>query len=285
MKRITVNPITGVLGAEIRGVDLREPLDDETFAEIRQAFDDHLVVYFPDQPIDDAQHVAFSRRFGELIRVPQLLSVEGHDDVQIIRREATDTGRVVGENWHVDSTYLDNPPGAVIMRAVEVPEFGGDTGFLNMYAVYESFSEPFKAMLDTLQVVHSATRIFGSAYQAQKRRFTAAAIRSDLDVAAGDREVVHPLICTNARTGRKFLYVNAVYAQRIDGWTEAESKPLLEYLYQQILLRFDLSCRVRWQKHQVLIWDNRCSMHRAVPDYAGKFRYMLRTTVAGQPPR
>jgi taurine dioxygenase len=285
MARISVRPLTGVLGAEIGGVDLREPLDDATFEQIHRAFDEHLVVYFPDQPINDDQHVAFSRRFGEVIRVPQLLSVDGHDEVQIIRREASDTGRVVGENWHVDSTYMDNPPGAVIMRAVEVPEVGGDTGFLNMYAIYESFSEPFRAMLDGLKVVHSATRIFGSAYQAQKKRFTAGATRSDLDVAEGDREVVHPLVCTHPRTGRKFLYVNGVYAQRIEGWTDAESRPLLEYLYQQILLRFDLSCRVRWQKNQVLIWDNRASMHRAVPDYAGKFRYMLRTTIAGQPPR
>lgn len=282
-KRIEVRPLNGTIGAEIRGVDLSQPLDDATWSEVREAFHDYLVVYFPDQPITHEQHLAFSRRFGELMRLPQLHSVEGHNEIQIIRRDADDTGRVVGENWHADSTYYECPPLAVVMRAVTVPEFGGDTGFLNMIAAYEALSPKLRSVLDGLSAVHSATRIYGSAYHAQNRKFSASSAKTDLDIAAGDREMIHPLVCTHPGSGRRFLYLNQVYVQRIDGMTEAESRPLLQFLYDHCS-RFELTCRVRWAKDQVLIWDNRAAMHKAIPDYVGRARFMTRTTIAGPRP-
>lgn len=282
-QHIQVEPLTGVLGAEITGVDLREPLRPEVWDEIAQAYGDHQVVYFPDQDLTHEQHLAFSRNVGEISSVPQLKGVEGYPEVQIIRRQASDTGRVIGENWHSDSTFLDNPPIAVVMRAVDVPPYGGDTGFLSMYAAYEALSPAYKAFLEQHSVVHSATRIFGSAYLAQGRRYNAGAAREDLSVEEGDREVVHPLVCTHAVTGRRFLYVNKTYAQRIDGFTNEESAPILAFLYDHVS-RFDFTCRVKWRKNQVLIWDNRCTMHRAIPDYTGQHRYLTRVTIAGAPP-
>ena len=284
-RTIDVRPMNSTIGAEIHGVDLTQPLHDETFSELRQAFFDYLVVYFPNQPISHEQHMAFSRRFGELMRLPQLHTVDGSDGlIQIIKRDADDNGRVIGENWHADSTYFENPPAAVVMRAVTVPEFGGDTGFLSMYAAYETLSPKLRSVLDSLNVVHSATRIFGSAYHAQNRKFSAGSARTDLDVEMGDRETLHPLVCTHPGSGRRFLYVNQVYVQRFEGMTEAESKPLLGFLYEHCA-RFENTCRVRWQKDQVLIWDNRCAMHKAIPDYIGRARFMTRTTVAGERPR
>lgn len=282
--RIAVRPLNGCIGAEIRGVDLTRPLAEATWIEVLQAFHDYLVVYFPDQPLSHEQHVAFSRRFGALMRLPQLHSVEGYDEVQIIRRDADDTGRVVGENWHADSTYYECPPAAVIMRAVTVPEFGGDTGFLNMAAAYEALSPKLRVVLNGLSAVHSATRIYGSAYHAQGRKFDPSNAKTDLDIAAGDREMIHPLVCTHAGSGRRFLYLNQVYVQRIDGMTDAESKPLLQFLYEHCS-RFELTCRVRWAKDQVLIWDNRAAMHKAIPDYVGRTRFMTRTTIAGARPQ
>lgn len=282
-RHIEVSPLTGVLGAEITGVDLRQPLPSEAWQEIRQAFSDHQVIMFPNQPITHEQHLEFSRHFGEVIRLPQLHSVDGHPEVQIIRRLATDTGRVVGENWHADSTYLDEPPGAVVMRAMDVPPYGGDTGFLSMYAAYEALSPAYKAMLEPLNAVHSATRIFGSAYLAQKRKFNSAGARTDLDVEAGDREVAHPIVCRHAVSGRKFLYVNKTYTQRIEGFTNEESAPIINYLHEHCA-RFDFTCRVRWHNDQVLIWDNRCTMHRAIPDYTGQARFLTRVTIAGPRP-
>ncbi|HYF21152.1 MAG TPA: TauD/TfdA family dioxygenase [Ramlibacter sp.] len=283
-RRIQVRPANGTIGAEIRGVDLRQPLDDATFAEVQQAFRDYLVIWFPDQPITHEQHLAISRRLGPLMDMPQLHAVQGHPQVHVIRRDAEDTGRVIGESWHSDSTYMECPPAAVVMRAVTVPEFGGDTGFLNMVRAYEALSPAMRQMLDGLSVVHSATRIYGSAYHAQDRRFSAASARTDLSVEAGDREMVHPLVCTHPGSGKRFLYVNRVYAQRFHGMTDAESRPLLDFLYEHCG-RFEFTVRVRWAPDQVLVWDNRAAMHKAVPDYVGRARYMTRVTIAGPRPQ
>lgn len=282
-RHIEVRPLTGVLGAEIHGLDLREPLPEPVWNEVLRAFGEHLVVYFPNQPVTHDQHMAFARRLGEFIRIPQIHSIDGYEFVQKVRREATDKGRVVGENWHTDSTFMPNPPTAVIMRAIDVPDFGGDTGFLNMYMAYEALSPEFQQLIEGRNAVHSATRIFGTAYHMQKSKYNATNARVDLDPSLGDAETVHPMVCTHERTGRKFLYVNKVFVQRIEGMTEKESEPILKYLYEHAE-RFDFSCRVRWRNDQVLIWDNRSTMHRAVPDYAGKFRYLTRVTVGGKPP-
>lgn len=282
-RHIDVQPLTGVLGADILGVDLRAPLGDDVWDEIRNAFADHQVVLFPDQKLSHEQHVTFARGFGEVIRLPQLHSVDDHPDVQLIRRLATDTGRVVGENWHADSTYLDEPPLAVVMRALDVPPYGGDTGFMSMYAAYEALSPGYKALIEPLNIVHSATRIFGSAYMAQSRRFNSSGTRNDLNVERGDREVSHPLVCTHGVSGRKFLYVNKTYSQRIDGLTPEESAPILAFLYEHCA-RFDFTCRARWRNDQILVWDNRCTMHRAIPDYTGQNRTMTRVTIAGPRP-
>lgn len=282
-KHISVRPLTGVLGAEIFGVDLRDPITPDTWQEIRQAFSDHQVILFPDQPITHDQHMDFAQRFGAITRAAQLKSVDGYPDLQIIRRLAADTGRIIGENWHADSTYMDEPPAAVVMRAVDVPPYGGDTGFLSMYAAYEALSPAYKAMIEPLDVIHSATRIFGSAYLAQGRKYDSDAQRSDLSVALGDREVSHPLVCTHAVSGRKFLYLNKTYAQRIEGQTNEESASLFAFLYEHCS-RFEFTFRARWHKDQVLVWDNRCTMHKAIPDYTGQYRYMTRVTIAGGRP-
>jgi len=283
-RHIEVQPLTGVLGAEIFGIDLRHELSLEVWEEIRDAFVDHQVIMFPKQMPTHEQHLTFARGFGQVIQLPQLPSVEGHPDIQMIRRLASDTGRVIGENWHADSTYFDEPPRAVVMRAVDVPTYGGDTGFLSMYAAYEALSPSFKELIAPLNMVHSATRIFGSAYLSQSRRYNASGVRSDVNVELGDREMVHPLVCTHEVSGRKFLYLNKTYTQRIEGFTNEESAPILTFLYEHCA-RFDFTCRARWIKDQVLVWDNRCTMHRAIPDYTGQDRLMTRVTIAGKRPK
>lgn len=275
-------PLSYALGAEVRGVDISVPCSDADWKAIHAAFLQYGILLFRGQPLTREQHIAFSRRFGPVDPVPLLKSIEGYPEVQMIRREANESGRVIGENWHTDSTFLDAPPAAVVMRAIDVPEHGGDTGFLSMYTAWETLSPTMQATIEGLNVVHSATRVFGSLYQAQNRRFSNTSAKV-MDVDAGDRETVHPLVVTHPGSGRKGLYVNQVYCQRIEGMTEAESKPLLQFLYEHAT-RFDFTCRVRWKKDQVLVWDNLCTMHRAVPDYAGKFRYLTRTTVGGVRP-
>ncbi|UUX94497.1 TauD/TfdA family dioxygenase [Aquabacterium sp. J223] len=283
-RHVEVLPLTGALGAEVRGVDLRQPLREEVWEEVLRAYDRHLVIWFAEQTIDHAQHLAFARRFGDLIRIPQIHSLEGEPFVQIVRREATDTGRVVGESWHTDSTFMDRPPAAVVMRAIDVPPHGGDTGFSNMALAWDSLSPAFQRMIEPLRAVHSGTRVFGSAYHAQQRKYAATSAKADLaDLEMADRETVHPVVCTDPRTGQRHLYVNRVFVQRFEDMSAEESRPLLEFLYQQ-QERFDLTCRVRWRNGQVLVWDNRRSQHRAVPDYAGMRRYLTRVTVGGPRP-
>lgn len=285
--RLAIKPLTGALGAEIDGVDLRRPLDEAARTALRQALRDHLVIYLPDQDVTRAQHLAFAATFGPVMRIKHILSVEGCDDVQIVRRDAADRDSyVTGGNWHTDSTYLECPPAAVAMRAVTIPDVGGDTMFANTYLAYEALSPGMQRLLGGLKAVHSASWLFGSAAQKRTKGYehsTAYAYVKEMDAAEGDREVLHPVVCTHPETGRRSLYVNRVYVQRFDGMTEDESRPILQFLFDH-LARPEFTCRVRWRKHHMLVWDNRYSMHRAIGDYPGKDRYLERVTAGGPRP-
>jgi taurine dioxygenase len=278
--RLSISPIAGALGAEIGGADLAKPLDAETRRQILDALRDHLVIYFAGQALTPGQHLALSLVFGPHQPIPHIYSVEGYPELQIVRREAEERDTyVTGGNWHTDSTYLETPPAAVVMRAVDVPDYGGDTLFASMYAAYEALSEGMKKLLDGLRAVHSATAIFGS----EAKKTGAKYAQPTMDTAFGDREVLHPVVCTHARSGRKHLFVNRVYTRRFEGMREDESRGLLQFLFEHCA-RPEFTCRVRWKKNQVLVWDNRASMHRAIPDYAGKYRYLERTTAGGPRP-
>ena len=274
MDGVTVHPLAGALGAEIRGIDLAKPLDDAARAAIFEAFQQHLVVYFPDQILTPEQHLEFSLMFGPHQPIPHIFSVDGYPELQIVRREASETDTyVVGGNWHTDSTYLEKPPAAVAMRAVDVPDVGGDTLFSNMYLAHEALSPKMREVLDGLRAVHSASRVFGSDSLKREKRYT----MPKMDVDFGDQEAVHPVAPAHPVTGRRHLFVNKVYTRRFDGMTAEESRPLLEFLFEHIA-RPEFTCRVRWRNNQMLVWDNRATMHRAVPDYPGKDRYLERTT-------
>jgi taurine dioxygenase len=277
-RRIEVRPLTGALGAEIVGADLTRPLDDDMREEILAAFDRHLVVYFKGQgAMTPEQHIAFASIFGPLQRIPHINSIEGWPDVQIVRRMPEEKTLYIGEGFHADSTFLATPPTTVTMRAVEVPPYGGDTAFQNMYLAYETLSPGMQALLSGLKGVHSASKVFGK--NADQSRFT---MRRDLDTEEGDREVVHPLVRTHPRTGRKSLFINRTYLIRIDGLTEAESQPILDYLRAHAA-HIAFGCRVRWENGMVLVWDNRCTHHSAIGDY-NAYRYLERVTTGGEVP-
>ena len=275
--RIEVAPLTGAIGAEIRGVDLTRPLEDETRAEVMAAFHRHLVVWFKGQTgLTPEQHIDFARLFGPLQLIPHIRSIEGYPDVQIVRRMPEEKTLYIGEGFHADSTFLPTPPTTVTMRAVEVPPYGGDTAFQNMYIAYESLSPGMQVMLSGLKGVHSAAKVFGS--KADQSRFT----MKTMDPAEGDREVIHPLVRTHPATGRKSLFINRTYLIRIDGLTEAESQPILDYLRVHSA-QPAFGCRVKWENDMVLIWDNRCTHHSAIGDY-NAYRYLERVTTGGEVP-
>ena len=280
-RRIAVEPITGAIGAEIRGIDLTQPLDVEGKREILRAFHENVVIYFPEQPaLTPAQHLAVAAIFGSTMRIPHLFGLESYPDVQVIRREAAERETaIVGGNWHTDSTFLDAPPAAVVLRGVTIPPVGGDTLFANQYLAYEALSAKMKEVLAGLRAVHSASWLLGNAAKTRDRGYSDTIRR--LDTAATEREVTHPVICTHPATGRKFLFVNTVFVRRFDGMTAEESKPILDFLFAHCA-RFDFGCRVRWRQNQVLVWDNIASQHKAIGDYPGQDRELQRVTVAGE---
>jgi taurine dioxygenase len=268
---IEVHPIAGALGAVIGGVDVADDLDNAVIGEIRQALLDHGVIFFRDQTLDTERHKVFTRRFGEIFIHPNYNGVSADPEIVDIRREPGDK-KIVGEDWHTDTTMVAEPPLGAILYAIEVPPYGGDTLFANQYLAYESLSDGLKHTLEGLRAVHTDRMVAGPRAAMNAQRSTK--VREDADW----RETisVHPVVRTHPETGRKLLFVNRSYTVGFEGWTEAESKPLLDYLLEQGH-RPEFTCRFRWENGSIAFWDNRCTKHLAVND-AGPFRRIMRRT-------
>jgi taurine dioxygenase len=275
--RIEVRPIAGAIGAEIHNVDVGADLDEGTVGDIRQALLDHCVIFFRDQKLDVARHKVFTRRFGEIFIHPNYKGTQADPEIIVITREPGDK-KIVGEDWHADTTMCAEPPMGAILYGIDVPPYGGDTMFANQYLAYEALSDGMKKMLSGMRALHSDRMVAGP--QANKNAFRATKVREDAEW----RETVsaHPVVVTHPETGRKLLYVNASYTVGFEGMTEAESKPLLGYLLEHGH-RPEFTCRFRWETGSIAFWDNRVCKHLAIHD-AGPFRrVMRRTQIAGGP--
>ncbi|MGQ0547330.1 MAG: TauD/TfdA dioxygenase family protein [Betaproteobacteria bacterium] len=270
-----VHPIAGALGAEISGIDLSRDLDDQTLREIRRAFLEHLVIFFRGQTLTPREQLAFARRLGEPMEYPQL---QGLPECPLVtpvvklEHERVNFGGV----WHSDTAYLERPPMASMLYAIEVPPRGGDTLFANQYLAYESLSEGLKATLRGLAGVNTSTKAQASKTREDRLREAGA----ELKVLVGE----HPVVRTHPETGRQALYVNVGHTERFKGWTEEESRPLLEYLFAH-QVEPELTCRFRWEKGSIALWYNRCTQHNPINDYHGYRRVMHRVTLAGDVPR
>jgi len=267
--RIAVRPSAGNIGAEIDGVDIADQLDDETIAEIRQALLDHCVIFFRNQEFDAEQHKAFARRFGEIFIHPNYRGMQADNEVVMITREPGDQ-HIVGEDWHTDTTMVEEPPMGAILYAIETPPYGGDTLFANQYLAYETLSPGMRQMLGRMRAVHSDRMVAGP--QAGRNAHRSTKVRED----HAWRETVgtHPVVRTHPETGRKLLFVNASYTVGFEGLSEEESRPLLDYLLDHGH-RPEFTCRFRWENGSVAFWDNRVCKHLAVHD-AGPFRRLMR---------
>jgi len=267
--RLDVQPITGELGAEISGVDLGADLDDATIAEIRHALLEHGVIFFRDQEFDAEQHKRLARRFGEIFVHPNYAGTQADPEIVMIRREPGDT-RVVGEDWHTDTTMMPKPPMGAILYAIEVPPFGGDTLFANQYLAYETLSDGMKRLIDGLRAIHSDRLVAGPQSRASVGRST----KARHDDAWRETVSTHPMAIRHPETGRKALFVNVSYTVGIEGLAEDESRPLLDFLMEHGN-RPEFTCRFRWTQGAVAFWDNRCVKHLAIND-AGPFRRVMR---------
>ena len=271
-----IRRIAGALGAEIHGVDLSRPLSDEVVANVRRAWLEHLVVFFRDQPLSPEAFMAFARRIGKPVEYPFVRGIPGFPEIIEVKKlehEKVNFGGV----WHSDTSYLELPPMASMLLAREVPPHGGDTLFANMYLAFESLSDGMKKMLEGLVAVNSSAKA------------DATSTREDLiktdgrDSASKEYLSEHPVLRTHPETGRRALYVNIAHTVRFRHMTEAESTPLLAYLFQH-QIRPEFTCRFAWQPGSIALWDNRCTQHNPVNDYHGYRRQMLRITLAGTRP-
>ena len=274
-RHIEVRKIAGALGAEIHGVDIARPLADDVIAEIRKAWLDHLVIFFRDQKLTPQGLLAFSQRFGEPMEYPQLKGLpECPMITPVIKLEHERSN--FGGVWHSDTTYLERPPAASMLYALETPPHGGDTLFASQYMAYETLSDGLKHTLAGLVAVNSSTKADVTRSREDRLREAGVATKA----LAGE----HPVVRTHPETGRKALYVNRGHTARFRDWSEEESAPLLEHLFAH-QVRPEFTCRFHWDPGSLAFWDNRCTQHNPVNDYHGYRRVMHRVTLAGDTPR
>jgi alpha-ketoglutarate-dependent taurine dioxygenase len=276
-KRIQAEPLSANVGAEIGGVDLREPLADAVLAEIRRALGEYGVVFFRDQRLTPEQHIALAERFGPIEINRFFATVPGYPMIAEVRKEP-EQQRNIGGGWHTDHSYDQEPALGSMLYAREVPKTGGDTLFSSMYAAYDTLSDGLKATLEGLRACHSSRHVFGAEGRARRGDLTGRIGNPEL----ATQDAVHPIVIRHPETGRKALYVNPGFTLRFEGWTEDESQPLLEYLYQHAV-RPEFTCRFHWRAGSLALWDNRSTWHFAVNDYQGERRLLHRITIQGGP--
>ena len=277
---ITVTPISRFVGADIGYVDIAAGISDEQFLEIRRAFVAHGVIFIRDQNLTPDQHIEFAKRWGEINVNRFFQAVDTHPIIAEVRKEANQK-KNIGSTWHTDHSYDQIPAMGSILYAREVPKIGGDTLFSSMYAAYDYLSDGMKDTLLRMRAEHSSRHVFGeSAY-----------VDMDMDMDdVGDRfsntadatqDATHPVIIKHPLSGRPALYVNGDFTVKFKGWSQLESQPLLDYLYQHASQN-EFTCRFKWQKGSIAIWDNRATHHCALNDYHGEHRLMHRITIDGE---
>ena len=275
-ERIEVLPITGALGADIRGVDLSAAPDEEQLGEVRKALNIYHVVAIRDQKLTPLELKQVASRFGPFSGNPIHASMPGLEHIIRFVREPDDTGKVIGEDWHMDLAWMPKPPGITMLYAEVVPPVGGDTCFTSLAQAYRALSPSMQELLHGRTGMHSGKGVFAiNAIQARLPLRTDAA-------QAEETEVEHPIICAHPATGERYLFVSSVL-RRVMGLTEDESRPIIKYLLD-LATRPEFNCRVRWAPGTLTMWDNPCVLHTAINDYPGYQRVTYRTTIEGWAP-
>lgn len=281
VSKFEVCPISGVLGAEVLGPDLAKPLSADAFEQIHQALMDYGVIFFRDQSLTHAEQMAFGARFGPLDVHPIANGLEGYPEVIRVLKPAGESASF-GVGWHTDNSFFEEPSLATCLYAVNVPVYGGDTLFASMEQAYADLSDTMKGWLDGARAVHSASRAYDPKVTGEAKYSGDAAITYTYSDAVNS-EATHPVVRTHPETGRKSLYVNPMFTQRIVGLEADESDAILAFLYEHTA-KPSFSCRFRWRAGSVALWDNRCVQHYALDDYTEFERLMYRVTISGDRP-
>lgn len=268
--KLVVEPCNPTVGAVIRGLRIGSYLDDGIIEDIKRALDQHLVLFFEDQDITPAEHVEFGKRFGGLEVHPYLPSLGGYPEIVVLENDRDRPPQV--NFWHTDVTFTPNPPLGSILLARDIPGVGGDTIWANMYAAYESLSEPIRRLIDGLQAEHVG----------QVDRYEATYGKNS-DAPKRNPKAMHPVVRTHPRTGRKALFVHPAATASIVGLSKLESDTLLQMLFRHAD-KPEFQVRLTWRRNTVAFWDNRCTQHYAVADYWPSHRLMHRVTILGDVP-
>ncbi|MCU1427626.1 MAG: Taurine dioxygenase [Actinomycetia bacterium] len=285
----TIKPLSGVIGAKINGVDLKQPLSDPLVAELRDALVRYKVIFFPDQHLSPSEHLAFASHFGEitpahpvipgLADYPEVFEI---DYTQMSRLKATYgdiADRYDGLSWHTDVTFVERPPLGSILNATVSPAAGGDTMWSNQQAAYEGLSDGLRGFLGGLTAVHDGAQTFASALKAR-------------DDGGGEWDgqqyqvlepVEHPVVRTHPESGAKTLFVNPGFTSHIKELSRPESDALLQFLYAHAT-KPQYTVRYQWRAGDVGFWDNRATMHSVVGDFTGQHRVIQRVTLRGDRP-
>jgi taurine dioxygenase len=258
-------------GAEVRNVDLAQPLDDAAVRALERALSEHCVLFFRDQSLTPELQKTLGRRFGALHLHPAFPDIlEGHPEIMVICADEN-SKRIAGEDWHSDVSCDAEPPLGSILYMQEVPPAGGDTLFASMYAAYAALSAPMRAFLSGLTALHDGETTYRGRYEGMKA--------SDKPYPSNE----HPVVRTHPVSGRQALFVNRIFTKRILQLGAGESEALLEMLFRHIETP-EFQCRLRWAPGSVAFWDNRCAQHHALWDYYPHRRRGLRVTIQGDRP-
>ncbi len=281
MSSIRIEPTAGALGAEISGVDVSKELSNSQAAEIRQAFLDHKVIFFREQTLTPTAQRRFASLFGE----PEIYPfIKGYDEapevIEILKTEADEKN--FGGSWHSDTSYMPEPALGTVLYAIETPKAGGDTLFANAAAAYDALSDGMKRMLGGLIGVNSSDNGYAGGRAAAMAKLDA--MKGTFNRGSEGYVSEHPIVRTHPQTGLKSLFLNRSHTARFKDMTDAESRPLLDYLIQHIT-RPEFTCRFRWKPGSIAIWDNRVTQHFAINDYPGQLRRMNRVVLKGDRPR
>lgn len=275
---ISLRPLSYALGAEVQGVDLAKPLSNSEFDQIHRAFLERGILLFREQKITREQHIAFSRRFGELDTHDSLPRDRHPDYPELLlvtnipkANGAPSDSKYTGQLWHSDMSFTLVPSLGSLLRGITIPPVGGDTMFTNMYMAYDTLSDGMKKMIDGLHGIHTGSRKI---------------VDLSADRAAEQKKlnppIAQPVVRVHPETGRKALYIGEKVSC-FAGMTEEESRPLIDYLVRHAT-RPQFVYRHQWRPDDIVMWDNRCTMHVALGDYPeGEIRHLERTTIKGTP--
>jgi taurine dioxygenase len=270
-----IKPMSGALGAEIGGLDLSQPMDDETFTAFCDTWHKYHVLFFRDQKLTPEQHIALGKRFGEIDESRFIPTVEGYPEIRL--QDMSNSGAVPGDvDWHHDNSFVEVPQRCSFLYAIQVPAAGGDTVWVNTVKVLESLSKPMQQFLEGLTAIHDVIDVMGPTLLKQ----------SGPEVWQGARDrnpaVEHPVVRIHPDTGEKCLYINPLMTSTIKELNADESKDLLEFLFQK-MVRPEFMVRFHWQKGSVAVWDNISTIHRGIyadmPDLSKEPRVMHRVAI------